>query len=247
MSQKNNDGKRTARDRLREEQAREKGAEKRRRTLKVGAGVVGVLVVAAAVSVVVAQTRKDDGGSGSDAKPITVGKTSAPSRLTVYEDFRCPACAQFENSFRSTVRGLEKAGKLKTEYHLVTLIDDNMRGSGSKKAANAAACARDAGKFPEYHDVLYENQPSEQDDAFASEKRLTGLAGKVDGLDTPAFRKCVKDGKHNAWVKESNDAFRNSEHKATPTILLDGKDVYNDRSNPLTPAKLKKMVEQKAA
>ena len=59
------------------------------------------------------------------------------------------------------------------------------------------ACAQDAGKFTAYHDVLFENQPMESDDAFADKGRLIDLAGKVEGLDTPAFRTCVEDGTHN--------------------------------------------------
>lgn len=244
MSQKKNEGNGTARDRLRAEREREKAGERRRRTMKVAAVVVGVLVVGAAVGVTVASQSGDDGGGDTQsAKPITVGKADAPSKLTVYEDFRCPACAQFENGYRGTVQSLEKAGKLKAEYHLVTLIDGNMGGSGSQKAANAAACARDEGKFTAYHDVLFQNQPAEQDDAFASNKRLLDLAKKVDGLSGAPFEQCVKSGKHDKWVQESNDAFAASKHQATPTILLDGKDVYSDQSDPLTPDKLKKKVE----
>ncbi|GAA2599002.1 thioredoxin domain-containing protein [Streptomyces axinellae] len=246
MSQKNSEVKRSARERLRVEQERQKTSEKRRRTLKVGAVVVGVLVVAAVVGVTVASQTGGGEADGQSAKPISVGRASAPAKLTVYEDFRCPACGQFENTYRGTVKSLEKAGKLKADYHLVTLIDGNMGGSGSREAANAAACARDEGKFSQYHDVLYQNQPAEQDDTFASTKRLFQLAGKVQGLDSAAFRKCVTTGKHDKWVKRSNDDFRASKHQATPTVLLDGKDVYGDQSNPLTPDKLKQMVERKS-
>lgn len=243
MSQKKNEGKGSARERLRAERERDKATERRRRTVKVSAIVVGVLVVGAAVGVTVASQSGGDGESTQSAKPITVGKASAPSKLTVYEDFRCPACGQFENQYRGTVQGLEKAGKLKAEYHLVTLIDGNMGGDGSQKAANAAACARDEGKFTEYHDVLFQNQPAEQDDAFADNKRLLDLAKKVDGLSGGSFEECVKSGKHDDWVTESNEAFVKSKHQATPTILLDGKNINADQSDPLTPDKLKKQVE----
>ena len=50
---------------------------------------------------------------------------------------------------------------------LATIIDGNMGGTGSRTAANAAACAQDVGKFPGYHDVLYENQPEETSDDYA--------------------------------------------------------------------------------
>ncbi|MFF8282507.1 DsbA family protein [Streptomyces albus] len=240
----NEGGKNSARERLRAERERQKTAEKRRRSLKAGAAVVGVLAVATGIGVALAGQGDDDGGTAS-AKPITVGHESAPAKLTVYEDFRCPACAQFENAFRGTVRSLERAGKLKAEYHLVTLIDGHMGGSGSKKAANAAACAKDRGKFSAYHDVLYRHQPAEQDDAFASTERLIELARKVEGLVGPAFEKCVTTGRHNDWVERANESFRNSDHQGTPTVLLDGKNIYADQNDPLTPQKLRKLVERK--
>ncbi|MEU4654209.1 thioredoxin domain-containing protein [Streptomyces sp. NPDC023723] len=252
MSEKNREGKRTARERLAVEREKQKGADKRRRVLVVAAAVVGVLGVAAAIGVVAAQAGKDDdeasgpvvvpsGAQGKDSLAIPVGKESAKSTLTVWEDFRCPACNSFEQAYRSVIHELTAAGRLKVDYHLATIIDGNMGGTGSRTAANAAACAQDAGKFPAYHDVLYDNQPRETDDAFAKTDKLIELAGKVDGLDTPAFRECVTDGTHDGWVDKSAAAFRNGGFTGTPTVLFGDKNIYADQS--MTPAKLKKMVQ----
>ncbi|MHC5904414.1 DsbA family protein [Streptomyces sp. S6] len=253
MSEKNRVGKLSARERLAAERQKQKSADKRRKVLVVGASVLAVLGVAAGIGAVAANAGKDSGDSagpvvapsganGKDALAIPVGKDSAKSTLTVWEDFRCPACKSFETAYRSTIHELTGAGKLKVEYHLATLIDGNLRGSGSRKAANAAACAQDVGKFPAYHDVLYENQPQETDDAYSKEARLIELAGKVEGLDTPAFRACVEKGTHNAWVKKSAAAFSNGGFGGTPTVLLDGKNIYQDQS--MTPTKLKQLVEE---
>ncbi|MFI8188007.1 DsbA family protein [Streptomyces sp. NPDC085946] len=255
MSEKNREGKRTARERLAEEREKQKSAERRRRTLIVGATVVGVLGLAAVIGVVAANAGKDDGADagpvvapsgaqGKDALAIPVGKDSAASTLTVWEDFRCPACKAFEQAYRPTIHELTDAGQLKVEYHLVTLIDGNMGGTGSGASANAAACAQDAGKFTAYHDVLFDNQPREIDDAYAENDKLIELAGKVDGLDTPAFRTCVEDGTHDGWVAKSHQAFRDGDFSGTPTVLLDGKNIYQDRT--MTPAKLKQLVQQAA-
>ncbi|AZS87846.1 DsbA family protein [Streptomyces griseoviridis] len=257
MSEKNRDGKRTARERLAVEREKQKASDRRRRTLIVGAGVVCVLGLAAVIGVVAASAGKDknsasggpvvapSGAQGKDSLAIPVGKEGAKSTLTVWEDFRCPACKGFETTYRPTVSELVAAGQLQVQYHLVTLIDGNLRGTGSRVAANAAACAQDAGKFPAYHDVLYDNQPAETDDAYAKSDKLIELAGKVDGLDTPAFRSCVDDGTHNSWVAKSNDAFRAGGFSGTPTVLLNGKNIYADQS--MTPAKLKQLVQQAAA
>lgn len=247
--------KRSARERLQAERERQKTRDKRRRTMIVAAAVVGVLGLATVVGVIAANAGKGDksdsagpvvapsGATGKDALAIQTGKPEAKSTLTVWEDFRCPACKSFEDNYRDTVHELEAKGLLKVDYHLVTLIDGNMGGSGSLKGANAAACAQDAGKFAEYHDVLFQNQPQEVDDAYGKNARLLELAGKVEGLDTPEFRKCVEDGTHNSWVGKSHEAFAAGNFRGTPTVLLDGKDIFSDQANPLTPQKLKEKVE----
>ncbi|MCZ2528167.1 DsbA family protein [Streptomyces sp. HB2AG] len=252
MSQKNRDGKRGARERLQEQRQQEAARAKRRRTLVAAAVVAGVLAVAAAVGVVVANTGGEDegpvaspkGAGGENGLVLSKGRADAPATLTVYEDFRCPACKQFEDTYRSTIDSLVKSGDLRVDYHLVTIIDGNVGGQGSTRAANAAACSQDAGHFPEYHDVLFANQPPETEDAFADNGRLLKLAGKVDGLRSGAFDSCVEKGTYEDWVARSSSTLTGDGYNSTPTVLLDGKDVYS--GGRLTPESLKKQVEDAA-
>lgn len=258
MSEKNREGKRSAREALRQQREKEQARAHRRRTVLVAGGVVVALGAAAAIGVAVADHKSTgsadasapatapSGAVGKSGLAIPVGAAAAPSTLTVYEDFRCPACDAFEKVFTPTVHSLEDSGKLRTEYHLVLLIDNNRGGSGSLNAANAAACAQDQGKFRAYHDVLYAHQPDEQDDAWADKKALLDLAGKVPGLRTAAFTSCVNSGTHDGWVKKNDAAFNAAGYGSTPTVLLNGKSVYGGGSN-LTPGSLKAMVEAAAA
>ncbi|WP_328909628.1 DsbA family protein [Streptomyces sp. NBC_00234] len=257
MSEKNREGNRAARDRLVQQREREKARERRRRTLIVASAVVGVLALAAVVGLIAANAGKDDndseagpavapsGATGKDSLALQVGADGAPSTLTIWEDFRCPVCAQFENAFRDTIHELQASGQIKVEYHLATIIDGNLGGSGSLKAANAAGCAQDAGKFPEYHDVLYRNQPAESDDAFGQNSKLIELAGEVKGLDTPAFRSCVESGTHDSWVQKSNTAFQNGGFQGTPTALLNGESIFPSKDGEqISEANLKKWVAE---
>ncbi|WP_103530251.1 thioredoxin domain-containing protein [Streptomyces sp. SM11] len=254
MSDKIPEGNRSARERLAQQREREKGREKRRRTLIVASAVVGVLALAAVVGLIAANAGKDDGGgtatgpaiapsgaTGEDALTLPVGAAGAPSTLTIWEDFRCPVCAQFENALRDTIKELADDGQVKVEYHLATIIDGNLGGTGSLRAANAAACAQDAGKFAPYHDILFSNQPPEPDDAFGRNSRLIELAGRVEGLDTPGFRSCVEDGEHDSWVKKSDTAFREGGFQGTPTVLLNGESVFPGKDDEqISPENLKK-------
>lgn len=258
VSEKNRDGSnKSARERLQQQREREKAREKQRRVLIVTAGVVGVLGLAAVVGVIAANSGKDGdsakagpvvaptGAIDGDKPAIPTGKADAPSTLQIWEDFRCPACAQFENVMRDAIHELEAAGAVKTEYHLATLIDGNMGGSGSLRAANAAACAQDAGKFTAYHDTLYINQPQETDDAFGDNAKLIELAAKVPGLDTPAFRSCVEDGTHDGWVEKSDEAFQAGGFRGTPTVLLNGESIFPTKGEEqISPENLKKWVAE---
>ncbi|MGY3335726.1 protein-disulfide isomerase [Streptomyces filamentosus] len=258
VSEKNRDGSnKSARERLQQQREREKAREKQRRVLIVTAGVVGVLGLAAVVGVIAANSDKDGdsgkagpvvapaGAIGGDKPAIPTGKPDAPSTLQIWEDFRCPACAQFETVMRDTIHELEASGALKAEYHLATLIDGNMGGSGSLRAANAAACAQDADKFTAYHDTLYSNQPPETDDAFGKNDKLIELAAKVPGLDTPSFRSCVQDGTHDGWVGKSNEAFQAGGFRGTPSVLLNGESIFPTKgSEQISPENLKKWVAE---
>jgi protein-disulfide isomerase len=260
VSENNHERNRPARERIQRERQREKSREKRRRTLIVSAAVVGVLGLAAAIGVLAAGADKADkdrenavsgpllppaGAQGADRLTIPVGASDAPSTLTVWEDFRCPVCAQYEMVMGKAIHELTASGQLKVDYQFATIIDGNMGGSGSLRAANAVACAQDAGSFTPYHDVLYRNQPPEPDDAFADNNRLIELAGKVPGLDTPAFRACVKDGKHDSWVSKSNTAFAEGGFRGTPTVLLNGESVFPGKGGAqISPENLKKWVAE---
>lgn len=114
--------KRSARERLQQERERQKTRDKRRRTLIVSAAVVGVLGLAAVVGLIAANTGSGDksakagpvaapsGATGKDALAIQTGPAGAKSQLTVWEDFRCPACKAFETNYRDTIHDLESRG-----------------------------------------------------------------------------------------------------------------------------------------
>lgn len=240
MSKSNRDGKALARERaaqLKIEQARR---ARRNRMLTVYGSTLGVLVVALVVALVVqnitgaktpvtvpaAAVADTTGGiSTADGMAIALGNANAPVKLTVYEDFRCSACLAFENTYQPAYKQLVKDGTLELLIHPVTLIDANNAGtSGSLHAGNAAACAQDAGKFEDYHDILFKNQPAETTDSFASDTTLITLAKQVDGLDTKKFETCVTGHKYFDWVKQNYADLNkiSNNQPSTPTIYANG-------------------------
>jgi len=253
MSEKNREGKRTARERMQEERAAEEVRAKRNKKLIIVGVVVAVIAVATVVGVVVQNQRSKPetpvsapaGTIGDKNLVIPAGPANAPSVLTVYEDPRCPACGTFERQFSPTVDQLEDQGKVHLNYHIVSFIDRSLGGKGSKYGANALACAQDAGKFRDYHDVLYKNQPEETEDSFASNSTLITLAKQVPGLNTPTFETCVNGNKYGGWVSAVQQDFDKSSFKSTPTILLNGTPIYpKNGEEQISPETLVKWVDE---
>jgi protein-disulfide isomerase len=167
-------------------------------------------------------------GGGGDLAPVSlvVGQASAPVTLTVYEDFRCPDCQQFEEIVGPTYRAYVEAGRVKVDFRPVDLIDSMHAGTtGSDVAGSAAICAQVAGHFLAYHDVLYRNQPSEMSDDFSDTATLIRLAKQVPGLDTPAFEQCVTSVRYKHQVAANFAALTRIDdgNPGTPTMLMNGK------------------------
>ncbi|WP_354639929.1 DsbA family protein [Kitasatospora camelliae] len=223
----------TATHRMRARHDREQRAARIRRRTVVGAASAAVLALAAGVAFAVGG-QSDPAASGPVVVPAnasgpggtvaTYGKADAPHTLEVYEDFRCPYCAQLETTAGPAVQQLADDGTYKIEYHLATFLDQGLGGKGSRTALAAAGAALNEGvdKFKQFHDVLYANQPDEREDGFSDVNRLLDLAGRVPGLKTEAFTKAVTEGTYRPWADQVAEEFDKSGVTGTPTVRLDG-------------------------
>jgi len=202
----------------------------------VGAVVAVVAIIAVVGGVVVAERNKQDRVGSSASVPAGAGAmgegfvanrdatlvAGAPA-LEVYEDFQCPACAQFEQVMGPTIKELADAGKVRLVYHLKTFLDANLRTTHSLAMGNAAMCAADAGAFQAFHDTVYANMPPQegqgwtaaQTSGFAEEAGITGPA-----LDT--WKECVDDEKYNAYVESTEESSSRAGVNSTPTVVLGG-------------------------
>ncbi|OEU88343.1 disulfide bond formation protein DsbA [Streptomyces abyssalis] len=245
MSKRNSqEAKRAARERLRAERERQAKKDKARRQALVGVAVLGVLAVAGGIFLAVTKLTAPSGweaakeqklvkpanSSGKDGEYILVGNESAKKSVDVYEDLRCPACAQFEQGAgKLLVKGAED-GKYKLRVHLGDLIDGNLGGEGSKNAISALGAALNVSKdaYRDYHEKLYSPQfhPQETQDKFAEDDYLIKVADTVPALKKDAgFKKAVEDGKYDRWALDMVADFKKSKVNGTPTIRIDGKDV----------------------
>jgi protein-disulfide isomerase len=169
-----------------------------------------------------------------DGTTILVGDPDAKVTVHLYEDPRCPVCEEFETTGGSPrLREATLDRRTITEYTLASFLDDRLGGSGSKKAVNALRAALEEGKFVEYHEVLYANQPEESVDGY-TDARLLELAGQVEGLRGPKFNGAVKSMKYRSFVTASEKAYeraggaKDPEGPGTPTAVINDRQIPAD-------------------
>ncbi|MER7400356.1 thioredoxin domain-containing protein [Streptomyces sp. NPDC000151] len=251
MSNRNSQAnKQAARERLRAERERQAKKDKVRRQLTVGGAIVVVLAIAGGIGLAVAKSGGGGDGSpedtwakakdaklvkpahtsGADGTTVTIGEKGAKNTLDLYEDPRCPGCANFEQNVGATVEKDIADGKYNASYHLGTFLDDNLQGTGSKNALSALGAALD--KSPEaflhYKLALYSKKyhPEETGpDKFADDAYLIKVANTVPELkNDKTFQKHLKDGTYDRWALTMSDAFNKAKDvRSTPTLKLNGK------------------------
>ncbi|MFD7032956.1 DsbA family protein [Streptomyces sp. NPDC059917] len=245
MSSRNSQAnKAAAREKLRAERERQAKKDKVRRQVVVAGAVVATLALAGGIGYAVIQNTKPTAWeaaatatlvkpkntTGENGTTVVIGKPEAKKTLELYEDSRCPACAQFEQASGAQVKKDVDAGKYKLQYFGATFIDNMSAGVGSKNALSALGAALDVSPeaFLEYKAALYSttNHPDERDDAFAKDATLLKIADQIPALKTnAAFKKAVEDGTYDRWALEMSKAFNKSGVTGTPTLKMDGKKI----------------------
>jgi|GEM_PF-948450 len=127
-----------------------------------------------------------------------------------YSQFDCPACAM----------AVPVVHKVEEDYpdKIVVNFKHFAFHEGAQKPAEASECARDQGKFREYHDKLFENQ-----NALAGDN-LTKYAEEL-ALDMEKFNECLDSGEKEAIVKRDMDEASSRGAGGTPAIFVDGKQI----------------------
>ncbi|MEV6402434.1 DsbA family protein [Streptomyces bobili] len=245
MSKRNSAAAKTAaRERLRVERERQAKRTKIKRQVIVACSVVGVLAAAGGIGYAVVQNNKPTyweeaadnplvkpaNTTGENGTTVVMGKSTAKKTLVMYEDPRCPVCAQFEQTVGATVKSDYDAGKFKLQFVGATFLDRGLSGEGSKNALSALGAALDVSPeaFLEYKTAMYSAKwhPEESDDKFKDDSYLIKVADTVPALKSNAkFQKAVTDGTFDKWALEMSETFDESGVSGTPTLRMDGKSL----------------------
>ena len=177
------------------------------------------------------------------AKAYTNGSPEAQVTLVEFADYECPYCQKVNPQIQQMKK--EYGDKLTIVYKDFPLPMHH----SSEKAAEAARCAGEQGKFWQYHDVLFYSKQLEVD-ALKEHARVINL--DVDRFDT-----CLDSGSQAAAVKRDLDEAESLGLTGTPSFFVNGhffsgvvdigtlKDMVNQQLNAAAAAHLNQQVSKK--
>ena len=166
-------------------------------------------------------------GPTQPAQPATISAGTLPALgsqnarvvLVDFSDYQCPFCGRF---YRDTMPQLDreyfKTGKVKYLFRDLPLEAIHPHAF---KAAQAARCAGEQGKFWEMHYRLFENQRALDPAA------LTAYAESLE-IDTPKFKQCMDADKYADAIRQDMAEAANAGINSTPNFVVgvvDGKDT----------------------
>jgi protein-disulfide isomerase len=166
----------------------------------------------------------------TDGAPVR-GAADAAVTVVEFSDFECPFCKQTHPTLKQLLE--RYPGKVRLAYRDFPL--DSIHPQ-ARRAAEAARCAQDQGKFWEYHDVLFTQSPQ------LAPEDLRRYAGQV-GLDVAKFESCLGAGVHKAAVQRDLDEGNRLGITGTPAFFINGRSLTG--AQPLEA--FARMIEQELA
>jgi protein-disulfide isomerase len=158
------------------------------------------------------------GGEGKLIVPVELdtaaieGNNSAKVTIVEFSDFECPYCGKFySESYAQIISEYVDTGKVKFAFRNYPLPFH----ADAHKAAEAAECAKDQGKFWEMHNTLFENQG-------ALNVSYLKIYAKGLDLDTAKFDACLDNGDKISLVDNDVKYGSSIGVSGTPAFYING-------------------------
>ncbi len=154
------------------------------------------------------------------------GNENAPVTIIEYSDFQCPFCRRFyTDAYQQIIKDYVETGKVKIYYKHFPL---SQLHPAAQKSAEAAECARDQGKFWEYHNKVFDEQQKLKPDGSTATYGPEELKkwAKEMGLNEQTFNQCLDSGEKVQIVQtQFNEGLQpagagNTLVGGTPTFLV---------------------------
>lgn len=163
------------------------------------------------------------GGVARTAVAHQEGDSAAPVHVVYFVDYVCDDCARFSNEAMEPLRR-EWVARGRARLTVVDLAWHR----GSVDGSAASVCADEQGQFWPMHTLLFERQEIWKRETDIPAK-LTQYAGKLAGVDTARFARCLGERRHRDRLEAAELATRRYAVRGTPAFVVNGKLYYGSQ------------------
>jgi protein-disulfide isomerase len=139
------------------------------------------------------------------------GPQDAPITIVEFSDFQCPFCKQVVSVLSQVLEQYPGRVKLAFRDFPIPTIHPH-----AQKAAEAAHCAEEQGKFWEYHDLLFAKQDELPTENFVDYARSLGL-------EAAAFQTCLESHRQRDRVEHNHADGMKAGVSGTPAFFINGR------------------------
>lgn len=231
------------RDTMRKQRlAEQRTARRRVVAVRAGIAITAVVLVVAAVAGIASSIRSSSSTTSitgvvatgitaqaptaADASgAIVLGDTSAPTTVTIFTDFNCPWCGEFDRSNGDVLNAAVSAGKVKLQIHQLAFLDGSTKYSTRAASAFATVADADPSAALAFYQLLYANQPEESSSGL-TDQQLADYA--VQAGVTKEVAATLSTHQYESWVAQTTDFWHPSRISGTPTIFINGERFEDD-------------------
>jgi protein-disulfide isomerase len=145
------------------------------------------------------------------ASPDVKGSKSAPVAIIEFSDFQCSYCLSYVlDTFPQIDKSYIKSGKIKYFFRNLPLTNGH---PNAFRAAEAARCAAEQGKFWEAHDRFFANQDTLNPNDWPQHAQALSL-------NAEKFDQCLMSGKYDDEINKDIDDAQHLGLNGTPAFLI---------------------------
>jgi protein-disulfide isomerase len=143
-----------------------------------------------------------------------LGPEDAAVTIVEFSDFQCSYCGKFYDETLPRIREAYP-DQVKFVYR-----DFPIFGEDSARAAMAAECAEEQGKFWEMHNYLFDTHNAAEP-VTMDQSTLVSIAGELD-MDTDAFSECLSSERYMEEVLNDYQTAQQYGFRGTPGFVING-------------------------
>ncbi len=136
------------------------------------------------------------------------GNRKAKVLVLEFSDYQCPFCSRVQQTVQTLFEKYQKDVLFAYRHFPLEFHKE------ADEAALAAECARDQGKFEDYHQILYQNQKAQ----FIPDLKNYARAVKIPNLKT--FDACLTSQKYRQRVNDDIQAAVSAGFRGTPGFVI---------------------------